>query len=169
MSQCETWSSRYASLPEVPKQPQEEEPPLLQEDEDNTLQNFLWDPPPHADTMFRHISSNLATPSQNAASTSNTTLTNHPANLNLVVNPVVNPVFNLAINPAINPVPNPLAMPPAPAGIDPATWAHNQALIMSLLPTLQTLTLQNHPPPRPPKEGDAQAPVKFLGDQNSKL
>jgi len=60
-------------------------------------------------------------------------------------------------------------MPPAPAGMDPTIWANNQALIMSLLPTLQALTLQNHPPPRPPKEGDAQAPVKFSGDENSKL
>ena len=40
---------------------------------------------------------------------------------------------------------------------------------MSLLPTLQSLTLQNQPPPRPPKEGDTQAPVKFSGDKNSKL
>jgi len=131
--------------------------------------------------MFCHISSNPATPSRNAASTSNTTLTNHPTNLNpvvnlvvnpivnLIVNPVVNPVFNPAINLAVNPVLNPPAMPPAPAGMDPTIWVNNQALIMSLLPTLQALTSQNHPPPRPPKEGDAQAPVKFLGDKNSKL
>jgi len=98
MSQHDTWSSHYVGLPEVPEQPQEEEPPLLQEEEDNTLQTFLWDPPLHADTMFRHLSSNPATPSWNAASTSNTTSTNPPTNLN--------PVINLIVNPAINPVPN---------------------------------------------------------------
>jgi len=41
---------------------------------------------------------------------------------------------------------------------------------MSLIPMLQTLTSQNQaPPPRPLKEMDAQAPVKFLGDETSKL
>jgi len=61
-------------------------------------------------------------------------------------------------------------MPPAPAGMDPTIWANNQALIMSLIPTLQSITSQNQaPPPRPPKEMDAQAPVKFSGDETSKL
>jgi len=61
-------------------------------------------------------------------------------------------------------------MPPALASMDPTIWANNQALIMSLIPTLQTLTSQNQaPPPRPPKEMDAQALVKFSGDETSKL
>jgi len=73
--------------------------------------------------MFCHLSSNLATPSQNAASTSNTTSTKPPANLN------PNPVIDLAINLVLNP----LAMPPAPAGMDLTIWVNNQALIMVLL------------------------------------
>jgi len=61
-------------------------------------------------------------------------------------------------------------MPPALAGMDPTIWANNQALIMSLIPMLQTLTSQNQAlPPRPLKEMDAQALVKFSGDKTSKL
>jgi len=41
---------------------------------------------------------------------------------------------------------------------------------MSLIPTLQTITSQNQaPPPRPLKEADAQALVKFSRDKTSKL
>jgi len=172
MSQHNTWSGHYVGLPKVCEQPQEEEaetPLLPEEEDDNTLQNILRDPPPHTDTMFRHLSSNLATPSQNVASTSNTTLTNHPINPNPIVNPIANPVINPVINPASILALNPPAIPPAPTGINPAIWVHNQALIMSLLPTLCMLTMQNQPPPVPPKEGDAQALVKFSGDENSKL
>jgi len=123
--------------------------------------------------MFHHLASNPATPSQNVASTSNTTSTNHPLNSTPLANPIINPIINPVINPVINLVvnlaPNPLVIPPAPAGMDPVIWANNQALILSLLPTLQTLTMQNQPPPPPPKEGDAPALVKFSGDKHSKL
>jgi len=152
-------TSRYSSLPKVREQPHEEDKlPLLQEEaEDNhPLQELLRDPPPHANSLFSHITSNPGTPSRNLASTSNLTPTV------LATNPLANQ--------ASNPAQNPLAMPPAPAGMDLTIWANNQALIMSLIPTLQTLTSQNQaPPPRPPKEMDAQAPVKFLGDETSKL
>jgi len=152
-------TSRYSSLPEVREQPHEEdELPLLREEaEDNhPLQELLHNPPPHANSLFSHIASNLGTPSQNLASTSNLTPTI----------PATNPPANRAPNPAQNPP----AMPLALAGMDPTIWANNQALIMSLIPTLQTLMSQNQAPPlRPPKEMDVQALVKFSGDETSKL
>jgi len=178
MSQHNTRSGHYTSLPDIHEQPQDEdegedEALIIQDEEDDTLQGFLQHPPPHADSMFRHLASNLATPSQNVASTSNTTLTNHPLNptplTNPITNPIINLVINLAVNPVGNPAPNSLAIPPAPASMDLVIWANNQALILSLIPTLWTITAQNQPPPVPPKEGDAQAPVKFSGDENSKL
>jgi len=130
---------------------------LREEAEDNhPLQELLRDPPPHANSLFSHIASNPGTPSRNLASTSNPTPTV----------PATNPPANRASNPAQNPP----AMPLAPAGMDPTIWANNQAPIMSLIPMLQTLTSQNQAPPlRPPKEMDAQAPVKFSGDKTSKL
>jgi len=64
-------------------------------------------------------------------------------------------------------------MPPAPAGIDPAMWASNQALVMSLLPVLQAIIQAPAAvPPAPvshPKEGDAKAPTPFSGDDPTKL
>jgi len=67
----------------------------------------------------------------------------------------------------------PTVMPPAPAGIDPAMWANNQALIMSLLPALQAMyQAPAAAPPAPvshPKEGDAKAPTAFSGDDPTKL
>ena len=67
----------------------------------------------------------------------------------------------------------PAVMPPAPAGIDPAMWASNQALIMSLLPALQAIIQAPMAvPPAPvshPKEGNAKAPTPFSGDDPTKL
>ena len=65
------------------------------------------------------------------------------------------------------PAPAPV-IPLAPAGIDPAVWANNQALILSLLPALQALY---HPPAQPllPKEGDVKAPTSFSGEDHTKL
>jgi len=158
--QCDSRTGHYASLPEVREQhrEEEEEPPLIQEEEEDhhPLQELLRDPPPHANRLFSHIASNPGTPSWNLASTSNTT-------------PTV-PATNPPANRAPNLTQNPPAMPLAPAGMDPTIWANNQALIMSLIPMLQSITSQNQaPPPRPLKEMDAQALVKFLGDETSKL
>jgi len=158
--QHDSQTGHYTSLPEVQEQhhEEEEEPPLLQEEEEDhhPLQELLCNPPPHANHLFSHIASNPGTPSWNLASTSNTTPTV------LATNPLANQAPNLAQNP--------LAMPPALAGMDLTIWVNNQALIMSLIPTLQSIMSQNQaPPPRPPKEMDAQAPVKFSGDKTSKL
>ena len=158
MSQwCDPKTGCYSSLPEVQEQCQEEEdkPPVLQEEDTHLLQELLCDLPPHANHLFSHIASNPGTPSQNPASTSNPT-------------PTI-PTTNPPANPAPNPAQNPLAMAPVPTGMDLTIWANNQALIMSLIPMLQMLTSQNQAPPRPPKEADVQALVKFLGDENSKL
>jgi len=147
-------------LPEVREQRREEEdePPLIQEEEEDhhPLQELLCDPPPHANHLFSHIASNPGTPSRNLASTSNMT----PAI------PATNPPANRAPNPAQNPP----AMPPALAGMDPTIWANNQALIMSLIPMLQSITSQNQAQPtKPLKEMDVQALVKFSRDETSKL
>ena len=72
---------------------------------------------------------------------------------------------NTPIPPA--PIPTP-AIPPAPAGIDPAIWANNQALILSLLPALQAL-YRPQTQPLPPKEGDVKAPTAFSGEDHTKL
>jgi hypothetical protein len=81
------------------------------------------------------------------------------------------PIFRQPL-PHQNPAPAPV-MPPAPAGIDPALWANNQALIMSLLPALQAMyQAPAAAPPAPalhPKEGDAKAPTAFSGDDPTKL
>ena len=73
--------------------------------------------------------------------------------------------FNIPAPPA--PIPT-TVLPPAPAGIDPAIWANNQALILSLLPALQAFY---HPPaqPLPPKEGDVKALTSFSGEDHTKL
>jgi len=153
-------SRTSCDLPEVWEQCHEEgdEPPLIQEEEEDhhLLQELLHDPPPHANCLFSHITSTPGTPSRNLASTSNTTpailATNRPANW------------------APNPAQNPLAMLPVPAGMDPTIWANNQALIMSLIPMLQSIMLQNQAQPaKPPKEMDVQALVKFSRDETSKL
>jgi hypothetical protein len=77
------------------------------------------------------------------------------------------PQFVPPVQPAAQP-----AIPPAPAGIDPAIWAHNQALIMSLLPALMAMQ-QPAPAPAPhvpsSREGDAKAPTPFNGEDHSKL
>ena len=87
-----------------------------------------------------------------------------------ILNPLppthIPPLIPLALAP---PAPAPaLVIPPAPTGIDPAVWANNQALILSLLPALQALYC---PPaqPLPPKEGDVKAPTSFSGEDHSKL
>jgi len=69
--------------------------------------------------------------------------------------------------------PAPAVMPSAPAGIDPAMWASNQALVMSLIPVLQAIIqVPAAAPPAPvshPKEGDAKALTPFSGDDPTKL
>ena len=58
-------------------------------------------------------------------------------------------------------------------GTDPVIWANNQALIMSLIPTLQAyyqpLTPAPIPPPLPPKEGDVKALTAFTSEDHTKL
>ena len=80
--------------------------------------------------------------------------------------------------PPLGPPPPPIfvpapTLPPAPAGIDPVLWAHNQVLILSLLPILQVLHPTPTPAPAPtqllPKEGDTKAPTTFSGDDPTKL
>jgi len=88
---------------------------------------------PHMQTVYSAITSNQGTPSQNPASTSNTT----------PIIPTTNPLTNTAPNPAQNPP----AMAPVPTGMDLTIWANNQAPIMSLIPMLQMLTSQNQTPP----------------------
>jgi len=83
------------------------------------------------------------------------------------------PSLPFICHPAPHQVPQNTAMPPAPAGIDPAMWANNQALILSLLPALQAMyQAPAAAPPAPvshPKEGDAKAPTPFSGDDPTKL
>ena len=86
-------------------------------------------------------------------------------------------------------LPTPLAVPPsfptppAPPGIDPVIWAHNQAFIAALIPTLIPALQAHQPAPAPapapapvyihappqPKEGDAKSPTPFSGEDYSKL
>ena len=58
------------------------------------------------------------------------------------------------------------ATTPAPASMDPVLWANNQALILALLPHLQSLMAA--PAPHQ-KEADVQALTKFSGNKPAKL
>ena len=83
--------------------------------------------------------------------------------------PILNPLPPTCIPSLIPLAPAPtLVIPLAPAGIDPAVWANNQALILSLLHAFQALY---HPPaqPLPPKEGDVKALTSFSSKDHTKL
>jgi hypothetical protein len=82
--------------------------------------------------------------------------------------PFVFPPVHLPVPQIVNPV---AAIPPVPAGIDPAVWAHNQALVLSLLPALQALRQPAAAPAAalPTKEGHVKTPTSFSGEDPSKL
>ena len=86
-----------------------------------------------------------------------------PTCIPLLIPPALAPLAPAPLAPAPTPV-----IPPAPAGIDLAVWANNQALILSLLPALQALY---RPPAQllPPKEGDVKALTSFSGEDHTKL
>ena len=84
-----------------------------------------------------------------------------------------NPLYDLiASSSGLTPTLNLNATPtilPVQAGINLEIWAANQALVLLLLPALQTLTPPPPPQPCPLKEADIQALMKFSGEETLKL
>ena len=104
------------------------------------------------------------TPSIFTVPTSSAPIINNPLPCSRI--PTYQPhTVNIPAPPA--PIPAPV-LPPAPAGIDPAIWANNQALILNLLPALQAF-YQPPAQPLPPKEGDVKTPTAFNGEDHMKL